>query len=305
MTGTMGGQVRSSESYYDPPPTFLHEWTRSLLYLPSANKKSDTIVVFDRVNAQNPLALDKFTRYRTAGPAEQTLIQNMPALKQWVIHMPVQPALSADAIRWTAEGSQTAQVTTLLPAAQNRTIYDESVYYSTGSTIPVAERKWQVRITPQVDQQWDVFLNVVQVGDAGVTFSNELLSASSGDASGVLIHVPGGDDTVVMFNAVKGQNLPAYQKGLADIATILEGVRVRSTPYSFGFTSATAASRVFLCDLTPTVAWVAIVDGAAQKVSFDGGGVAVVKVAGAGQHTIQLTANGAAGPAAPGNVKIR
>ena len=166
LAGTTGGQ-KSAEGAYDPPPTFLHEWTRSVVYLPSSDQRSDTLVVYDRTNAHNPVELPKFNRYRRASPDEQGRILGMPALKQWVIHAPVDPTLTTDGISWYLADGQHVEVSTLLPQPQRRIVYDERTLWP--SRVPPAEKKWQVRILPMVDQQWDTFLNVVQAFDGGAT----------------------------------------------------------------------------------------------------------------------------------------
>ena len=172
ISGTTGGQ-KSPEGSYDPPPTFLSEWTRSLVYLPSRDAHSDTIVVFDRTNAQNPRELTKFTRYRTRGPDEQTAILEMPGLKQWIIHSPVEPTLTPGGLSWSTPGGQSVAVDTLLPTAQRRLVYNETELWSE-TAVRATERKWQTRIVPAVEQAWDTFLNVVQVFDSGTGRSNVL-----------------------------------------------------------------------------------------------------------------------------------
>ena len=52
IAGTTGGQIAQKGSW-NPPPTFLREWTRSLFYLPGF----DAIVVHDRVDAEDPRRL--------------------------------------------------------------------------------------------------------------------------------------------------------------------------------------------------------------------------------------------------------
>ncbi|HZU34503.1 MAG TPA: hypothetical protein VFA18_01270, partial [Gemmataceae bacterium] len=65
VSGTTKGSNYAG-GYYNPPPAFLQEWTRSLFYLPSANGGPDTVIVFDRVNATDPRNLPGFDRYTTA-----------------------------------------------------------------------------------------------------------------------------------------------------------------------------------------------------------------------------------------------
>ena len=153
ISGTTGGQ-KAPEGSSTPPPTFLNEWTRSLVYLPSRDARSDTIVVHDRVNAQNPANLPKFNRYRARGPNEQAAISAMPATKQWMIHAPTEPRLDATGLSWSTAGGQSVVVDTLLPAGQRRVVYDERQLWPE-KAVRQGERKWQVRILPPVEREWD------------------------------------------------------------------------------------------------------------------------------------------------------
>jgi hypothetical protein len=292
IAGTTAGQ-KSSEGAYDPPPTFLHEWTRSVLYLPSKDKRSDTLVVYDRTNAHHPMDLPKFERYRRASPDEQSAILDMPALKQWVIHSPVEPMLASDGISWSTPEGQQVEVTTLLPQAQRRLVYDEAKLWPT-RVLP-AERKWQVRIVPSVDQQWDTFLNVVQAFDAPASLSNSLLVSDNKNAEGVLVRRGGHDDMVLMFNAVSGPTLPDVRKGAVSVfdpmaTTTLNTVRSRSSGYTVRWTSSSATTSVLLFDLTRARSWRVSVDGGpASALSVSAQGVGSVNVKGAGAHSLSVT----------------
>jgi hypothetical protein len=292
VAGTTGGQ-KSLEGAYDPPPTFLHEWTRSVVYLPSKDKRSDTLVVYDRTNAQHPMELPKFERYRRASPDEQSAILDMPALKQWVIHAPVEPELSSDAISWATPEGQQIEVSTLLPQQQRRLVYDERKLWT--SRVPVAERKWQVRVVPSVDQPWDTFLNVVQAFDAATPLSNSLLRSEDRNAEGVLVRRGGHDDMVLMFNASSGQALPDARKGALSVFdakadSMLNTVRSQSNSYAVRWTSVTATTGVLLFDLVPSRTWRVSVDGGpAAALAVSAQGVGSVNIKGAGAHSVSVT----------------
>jgi hypothetical protein len=244
ITGTTGGQ-KSPEGAYDPPPTFLHEWSRSVVYLPSTDERSDTLVVYDRTNARNPMELPKFERYRRAGPDEQTAILNMPALKQWVIHSPVDPVLSSEGISWPTPHGQQVSVSTLLPQPQRRLVYDENLLWPT--RVAASERKWQVRIVPTMERQWDTFLNVVQAFDAPASLSNRLLRSDNATAEGVLVRRGSHDDMVLMFNAERGAVLPDTRNGAVSMfdpraESMLNVIRLRSTGYAVRWTSTSRPS---------------------------------------------------------------
>ena len=97
VAGTTGGQ-KYSEGSYQPPPTYLHEWTRSLVYLPAVGQGVDAIVVYDRSHADNPRQLPRFERYSTA---DRNRIMGATSLREWIIHMPVRPSITSDTIAST------------------------------------------------------------------------------------------------------------------------------------------------------------------------------------------------------------
>jgi len=294
ISGATGGQ-KSAEGAYDPPPTFLHEWTRSIVYLPSHDDRSDTLVVYDRVKADNPKDLPKFERYRRSGPDEQSAIIEMPALKQWVIHAPVDPMLTADGISWTLPDEQHVSVDTLLPQPQRRLVYDERKLWTT--RVPPAERKWQVRIVPTTERQWDTFLNVVQVFDSGANLMNTVLRSEDKTLEGVLVRRPGHDDVVAMFNGASGAVLPDPRKGAVSIfdpkvETALNRARLRAGGFVVKWTSTAAATDVMLFDLDRTRNWrVSIDGGAATALRVSTQGVATASVQGTGAHSVNVTAN--------------
>ena len=294
IAGTTGGQ-KSGEGLYDPPPTFLHEWTRSIVYLPSHDERSDTLVVYDRTNAQNPKDLPKFERYRRSSPDEQSAILDMPALKQWVIHMPVDPMVSADGISWTLPDQQQVSVDTLLPQPQRRLVYDERKLWT--SRVPVAERKWQVRIVPATERQWDTFLNVVQVFDSGTSLTNSVLRSEDKSLEGVLVKRGGHDDVVALFNGASGPALSDTRKGAvsvfdAKVDTTLERARLRPGGFTVKWTSTTASTDVMLFDLDRARTWrVSIDGGAAAVLRVSPQGVATATVQKPGAHTVTVTAN--------------
>jgi hypothetical protein len=271
IAGTTSGQFYE-KGFYDPPPTFLHEWTRSIFYLPSKDKRSDTLVVFDRTNATPPANIEK---YRLE---DQQVIRAAPALKQWLIHCPVPPTLTPEAITWMTPGGQHVTVSTLLPVAQKRLLIDEDKVWGKDFPYPdKAEQKWQVRIMPGVEQPWDTFLNVVQAYDAGVDLRNVLVQSTRGEAQGVLVQRADQDDTLVMFGAQ-----PAS--------------RVVNLSYSVNWTSTTPRTQVYLLDLEPGNPWTASVDEAAAMISVSQQGVGSLALTGTGPHSLRITAAGGATP---------
>ena len=266
-----------NNGYYNPPPAYLPESTRSLLYLPSQDKHSDTIVVCDRTNCQNPQTLPLFSRYRTE---DQKIIKSASALKQWCIHAPVAPAMDSSGLSWATAGGQHVHVSTLLPAQQSRTVINEATY-----TFPIplgclpSELKYQVRISPTVSQAWDVFLNVVQVYDSGTTLNSTLVTGSGSVAQGTLVQRSGNNDALIMFSAQSAASSSVS-------ADLLEA------GYTASWKSGAANTDLYLMDLDPNRSWSLSVDGqwnAAFKVSSQG--VGRCTISGAGSHTLQLSVN--------------
>ncbi len=269
LAGMTGGWYAAPDTW-NPPPTFLHEWTRSMFYLPSADKRSDTIVVFDRVNAENPKNLDLSGYY----DRELGLILNAPDLKQWFIHSPVAPTITSTGLAWTTPGGQQVRVSTLLPVNQKRTVNDEKVIWAQVEDFEPFELKYHTVIAPQVEQQWDTFLNIVQVFDAGAVLQNTLLQSAGGEAQGVRIRRGGLADAVVLFGA-KPEARPL------------------TAGYTVNWTGGAAQTEVYALDLDPTKSWTVRADGGAPTaLAVSAQGVGHVPVNGAGAHNVQLSVTG-------------
>ena len=263
-------------SYYDPPPPFLNEWTRSMVYLPSSNKQSDTVVIYDRVNSLDPKNLPKVARYSTTNINEQDRVKNAPALKQWIIHSPVAPTLSPDGLSWKTSAGQTINVSTLLPPNPRRTVIDEtqSQFNTYATSFSAGQLAFQTRIMPSIDQQWDTLLNVVQASDSGTQLANSLLQSTGNLAEGSLIHRAGLEDTVVMFGSS-------------------QSTRKISSSYSIAVPSTTSTTTLHLADLDPSLAWkIAIDNGTAKSLAVSSTGIGNSTISGVGNHVVQVIAAG-------------
>ncbi|WP_437507981.1 hypothetical protein [Sorangium sp. So ce1099] len=269
VAGTTAGQYLSPQKgSYDLPEPFLHEWTRSIFFLPASDKRSDTLVVHDRVDAEDPRKKANFSGY--AG--EQDRIVSAPARKQWIIHSPVRPALAAGGFSWSTPKGQAVKVSVLLPASPRITPIDEDATWPDNYPYPdKSEQKWQTRVAPPTDRRWDTLLHVVQVSDAGVAVSASLVRSTGGEAEGALVKRAGLADALVLFGAQPSG-------------------RVLASSYTVQWT-ASGATDVYLVDLSAAKRWTASVDGAAAApLAVSGQGVAMLAVAGAGAHSLAITA---------------
>lgn len=291
LKGTTGGQYEEPP-FWIPPPTFVHEWTRSIVYLPSQDKHSDTVVVFDRTCVDDPTKLPGgISRFlNAAGP----MVQKAPALKQWTIHCPVKPLVSANAITWKTAGGQNVQVSTILPAAQTRLVNNEVIMGYQGYLCP-DEEFWDVQISPSKVNLWDTFLNVVQVYDTGAQLNNTLVNSTAGEAQGTLISRENQNDVLALFNAEQGPAVPVTPLAGADLQYnpnllgILKKQAVLQSGYTVNWTSRAAAANVLLFDLSPSHAWTVSVDrGASASLNVSANGVGKLTVNGVGAHQIVL-----------------
>jgi hypothetical protein len=286
IAGTTGGQ-KYKAGYYQPPPTYLHEWTRSLLYVPSVDRSSETIVVFDRSHSEDPRDLPSLQRY-SAGDRET--IARARSLRQWILHMPVRPSISADQISWDLPSRDRVRVTMLLPRQRQVTPIDEAQLWADSTILP-EQRKWQVGIAPEPEQAWTTFLNVIDVHAPNGASSARLVTSAGDDVQGALIRRPGNTDLVAVFNAVPGPKLGVLPggNGFYDSGNpgLLRQVRLRRTGFTIQWTSATQNTDVFVADLDPAKSWQYRVDsGPPMPIVLSDGGIGRLTVTGARSHTL-------------------
>lgn len=282
--GTNGGQYYA-QPYYNPPPTFLHEWTRSLFYLPG-NGGDDVVIVYDRTNADDPKSLPSIDRYYEP---TQSDIKNTAENKQWIIHTPVVPTQNGNTTSWQTSKGQHVSVNSLLPTAINRNVLDEKSIFDGYS--PVAdEKKYQVRISPQTTHQWDTFLNVVSASSDVTQPNSTLITNQAGDTEGTLIQRPGTDDALILFSAKQSPKLPSQPYG--DKLDQLKKNRLHTT--SFTVTATTGqTTKLYITDLDTSKTWSLIDNGTSVPVTVSDQGLGQATLSGSGNHTLVITPDGA------------
>jgi hypothetical protein len=292
--GTQGGAIHVAtdidglSSYSDPPPAFCNEHTRSVLYLPSVAKTADVFIVYERVNAFDPQALVKFARYRTSNANEQSLI---PAAHRWESHLHPRttPTVSGNKTSWTTAGGQIVRDEWLLPDVSQVTINVEDETVLSPYDVSTTEKKWRVRIVPNVEQQWNTLLRVVSARDVGASVASTLLSDSINGACGVLVSRSGDDDRIVLFNSSQGVDLPTFPTSSELISTLLVA-RLKRASFNVSWTQTTANAKVIACDLDASLVWSCSVDGAAAvALPVDSNGIAEISVASIGVHTLSVS----------------
>ncbi|MGE0347576.1 MAG: hypothetical protein AB7P61_15740 [Gemmatimonadales bacterium] len=162
LTGSTQGS-RYAAGYYQPPPTYLHQWQRTVVHL--QRNGLDHIITVDRLDMQNPQSLANFDRYRTS---DRNRIQAARGLVEWIIHAPVAPQGSGNRWTWSTPGGQPVTVTAL-GATPTAHVLNEQTLWAGGGNYNATEPKWQLRLVPQFTGGQTVLRHVVTVGSSNPT----------------------------------------------------------------------------------------------------------------------------------------
>ncbi|MEO0292779.1 MAG: T9SS type A sorting domain-containing protein [candidate division WOR-3 bacterium] len=289
-SGETSGHFRP-ETYGEwyPTPNFVPEWTRSMIYLPSGDGKSETVVLHDRANVLDPRSMPNFNNFWSTHKTRILEAFENFSRSQLVFHSPVPPTKSfGNTYTWSTSSGQNVKVVSLIPLIPRDTIINEKLRYTSDDWgyIDTALLKWQFRIMPITEKVWNTFLTVVQVLDNGVSVTSSLVKSSDNKSEGVLIKNFGRNDCLVMFNA--------------DSST-----RFLNTGYSISWASETSTD-VFLAQLNPAREWNVSIDGSLPiHMSVSEGGLGRVTVSGQGNHQLVLNpGNEIPLPSAPTNLEI-
>lgn len=309
--GTTGGlrhpptTVDGTGNYFDPPPPYVHEYTRSTVYLPSASTTYDSIVVIDRVNAVDPEALAKFTRYPsqtcwlttcpTNYSADQQRIQAAPRwtsyLHQWTPAL-VEPTVSGARTTWTLTDGQLLQDDWLSPDAVTITKENTALLSAFANiTTHASERGWRTRVEPTSNTQWNVLMRVITARNAGTAAPTITELTPTNNAVGVQITRTGNDDRVVVANGAQGADITQATPTAAQATAVLETARYRAAgSFTFTYTQTTASAKALLLDLNPALTWTYTVNGGAPiAITEDSSGFEELTISTAEAKTIVVT----------------
>jgi hypothetical protein len=287
--GSMGGQYDIGLHVRPPfPPVFLYEHTRELLYLPSTDKLSDTILIYDRTSEDDPR--DQQTQeYINASfdswSAEHILRSPRDRTKQWIIHMPVEPRLNERTLTWRTQGGQSVRTEMLLPTDGFVRLVDEGADASTsldfelGATFralfDATEVHWQARLRPATKRRWDTFLNVVQVWNSTPRLTNTLVTGTN-NSQGVLVQRGAHNDVLAIFNGIPLAGDPPTPSATN---------HWRQTGFAVTWSAASQTTECYVADLDPGRTWMYQLGGGAitpLPVSANGlGRVSLATAAGA------------------------
>ena len=254
--GTNCGMGLGVTTYY-PPPTYLHELTRSVFELLDGD--ATVLVIVDRVHTDDPRTqlrsngLPAIDRYPAA---VQTQMQAALGLKDLLFHTPVAPELTGRGFTWLVPNTaMRAEVRQVLPVRDlTYTVVDERGL-SLG-TISDKEKKFCVHMIAPADDvlpSFEVFLTVLLGSEADLS-TIETTAVETTEVVGVRVQRPDAPDVIVACSARPGPIVTYDQANLEVVAT------ARRLDASFTLV-VPAPATVYLCDLEPAVTWAATCDG--------------------------------------------
>ncbi|MCB9747843.1 MAG: DNRLRE domain-containing protein [Candidatus Omnitrophica bacterium] len=268
--GTTGGQYRD-ERFGNPPLETVHEWTRSHVYFHNEDG-SDSIVIFDRLNADDPTDEDiqpvgKFDRLPKL---IKQRINGVEAKHQWILHLTeLNPRIEGNEISWMGESNEEVTLTTFMTDYVTQ-IYDEKLLHNKGYPLYLGgyvrdkDLGYQLRLIPNQKSGWQTFLNLIHVG--GKVEKSKLESLSGEKAQGVLLNFEQ-EQKVVLFSAKKGETIaptstdssgrvvhaPQKLSQLAALRYFKSGFEINIEVFN--------PAKVWIMDLDPNLKWNVEVDG--------------------------------------------
>lgn len=294
--GTQGGSVFTAapngfdnSGYWDPPPRFVHEHSRTLLGLPSATKTYFSVLEINRVNALDPSTLEKYDRYTSL------YTSNIAAEPRWTnfLHQLREPTVSSNVTTWSTTGGQQLRDVWLAPDAVTITKVDEDAIGATSLLgIGTVELAWRTKITPNSDTQWNCLSRIVTQRDSSsVTVESVTELSPTNNAAGVLLTRTGNDDRVAVWNCAQGASITQLYPTTAQAEAVLATARYRAAgSFTVEYTQTTDSAKVFLLDLNPALTWAYTLDGGASTpISEDSGGFEELTISGIGAHTLVVT----------------
>ena len=286
--------------YYDPPPESLHEWTRSHFYYKHKDG-SDTIIIFDRVNAENPKLLPRYDRHEKE---MQAFIDGADGKHEVLFQAAADPTLIGNRVTWFADSSETAYLDTFMP----QFTYSEEFMNGSpcagcggymGTNNPTLD--YRIVLKSEDKNQYQSFANILHAGSTPVT--KEITANAGETAKGYQVKA-GTENLIVVFNGTdRTNNLPA--------PTTKSGERETKDPdrfnelktlhfFKLGFMMSVATdgdAEVYVLDLDPDKSWVINIDGGtSQTIPRSDAGLYHTVLKGSGAHTITVNASGVSIP---------
>jgi hypothetical protein len=320
IAGVTGGSIFPRDSGYSgafngPPPVFLNEGSRAVLEVPGAIA---TIIVHDRASVDD-IAADNtdLNRYVLGcGEFGRSHITTQHAKQEWQWHIPVDPTVVGGVYTWTTPvTSQSVKLTSLLPAAATRTVYDLATTFATNQAPTSTRCGWSnqavlsgapfyytvdgggynrklLKIWPSSMGTFHTYLHVLQVG-ASTPATPTLITNNDAECAHVV--TTGQNDILACFNGATSTVLSNTHYDVAHRA-ILQSARLRAAgAFTVAYTASATTTELHLADLNPSLGWTYNVDGSgavtinAAGLTSTGGYARISLSLAAGAHSIVVT----------------
>lgn len=243
--GTCGG-YSIGDGYYDPPAESLHEWTRSHFYIKDGI--GDIIIVFDRVNSDDPASIYGFNRYRATN---LTRMQAASTKHQWILQVPSSVVdKSGDIFSYLTNKNGSVKLKTFIQDYTYQVIDMKSSGVGGSFVDPDTERKFCLKIAPNSKAKFQTFLNVIYLGKDYLI--NKIDSISGEKAVGCTVGV-----NTVIFNGTENP-IPAPTP-LVGGKTKYDFNRIEKLKdlhyFKTGFKMEVPLGKLFITDLNPIKSW--------------------------------------------------
>jgi hypothetical protein len=217
---TSGGTILASK-FYQPPPTFWYEWSRSFLWI---HGDVDTVIVFDRTHLDDPLALAGCSKY----PDDLEKKFNANPLRLWRWHAPIAPTIAGCTASWPIADGEVCRVSWLREDLETR-ITDQVVAWA-GYSMAETEKKFHLDLIPEDCAGFETLITVLEFGDPAKFSTVTLHEDPEHAATAVVLTRAGRETWAALFNTTPGPTLPTYGGASAyhpEIPGLLAPVRFR------------------------------------------------------------------------------
>jgi hypothetical protein len=321
VSGTTGGShvVAAAAGNYDVanfyhPARFIHEWTKSVVYLPSSTQTYDNIVTIERINALDPVAQPRFSDWTNLSPKPSACYvptgstgchdfkeENKPARinyrPRWTRFQQhwYDPTVVGNNSSWTTTNGDLVTQTWLAPddVTTVRYVNDLVAGWNDGTQVQGTERgRWHTEREPVTNVQWNCLFDVLSARNSGAAAPTLTELTPTGNMAGVLITRTGNDDRVVVANCEQGPDITQTEPTTAQATAVLSVARFKGAgSFTVAYTQTTANAKVLLLDLNPALSWAYTLNGGASTpITEDSGGLEELAIGGgAGVKTLVVT----------------
>eukprot|EP01128_Nolandella_sp_AFSM9_P000118 TRINITY_DN1019_c0_g2_i1.p1 TRINITY_DN1019_c0_g2~~TRINITY_DN1019_c0_g2_i1.p1 ORF type:complete len:835 (-),score=95.18 TRINITY_DN1019_c0_g2_i1:2-2281(-) len=198
--GTSGGTHLFPGEWYGAP-VWQHEYSRSILYIPSLDKSLDIVIIYDRANIQDPEVNPVYDNYRAHESASFVENERM----EWGFHCESEPTLyntggaqAGASFTVTGDSVQHVRIDSSLVGTQRAV--DENSF---SGDIMSGDQKWRIEYNPLVDNTWENPIFVFQITDDDTPAATDFIATSNAAA----VYIGSATAQLAIFNGQPGPDL--------------------------------------------------------------------------------------------------